>query len=255
MVTYTLQWLIALTTVAFALVAHRIARPAATPDLFYRSAWKLVGVTYTVDAASQLVQYSWGGMALRGGMDSAWMASYLRWAPALNHSRTFLALCLAVALVVLALRAAPPTRGFWWVYLTAIAAALALSVAAGADEGPLVESTHFIRVALWDTAELVVVLGALFVLLVTDRVDRYLWAALATNGFSVALSVIWMAALSRMRDPSVWSPSPWQVAAYRLVLALIMLALVARRLSLGRRGLAIRGLIGRTSHPAPAFPG
>lgn len=255
MVTYTLQWLVALLTGAFAMLAFRIAKPGVVADPFYRSAWKLAGAAFLIESISITVQYIWGGLALWGGASSAEMASYLRWAPAMNHGRTFLSLALSVFLVVLASRSAPPGRWYWRAYFGVVLAMLGLGVVAGVAEGPLVEARHYLQVALWDTAELVVVLSTLFVLLLSDKVDRYLWGALATNGFSVALSIIWMAALSRTTNPLVWSPSPLQIVAYRIVLGSVMVALGLRRLALARGGGKVGGLIAGAARPAGSSSG
>lgn len=243
MLTYAFQWVVALLTGAFAIMALRIASPGVVPDPFYRSAWKVAGVAFLVEFISIAVQAGWGGLALWGGAASSEMTSYLRWAPAMNHGRTFLSLALSLFLVVLAVRSAPPGRWYWRAYFVVVLAVLGLGVAAGAAEGSLVEARHYLRVALWDTAELVVVLATLFVLLLSDKVDRYLWGALATNGFSVALSIIWMAALSRTTNPLVWSPSPLQIVGYRIVLGLVIVALAYRRLALARAGATVGGLV------------
>jgi hypothetical protein len=250
-VTYTAQWLVAILTAAFAILALRLARPGVIADPFYRGAWKLAGLAFLVESGSLTVQYAWGGLALWGGAASAEMTSYLRWAPAMNHGRTFLSLALALFLVLLAARSAPPGRWYWRAYFLVVLAMLGLGLVAGAEEGSLVEARHYLRVALWDTAELVVVLSTLFVLLLSDKVDRYLWGALATNGFSVALSIIWMAALSRTTNPLVWSPSPLQIVGYRVVLGLVIVALAYRRLALARGGAPVGGLIAGPARLAP----
>jgi hypothetical protein len=252
-VTYTLQWVTALLAGVFAAMALRIARPRAAPDPFYRSAWWLAGVTAAAECGCMAVQFVWGGLALRGGAASAQMESYLRWAPSLNHSRTFLSLALAGALVALALRRDPPGQLFRRVHLALLAVAFGIGTAVGMAEGPLVEARHYLNVALWDTLELMVVLATLFAVLVTDKVDRYLWGALAVNGFSVALSIIWLATFSRIKDPYAWTPAPWQIAAYRAFLELAMVVFAAWRISLARRGLSASGMIGSRTQAVPTF--
>ncbi len=253
MVTYSLQWVTALLAGVFAGLALRIARPGNAPDPFYRSAWWLAGVTAMAEFACMAVQFVWGGLALRGGAESAAMASYLRWAPGLNHSRTFFSLALAGALVVLALRRVPPEHVFRRVYAASLVVAFAVGIGVGVAEGPLVEARHYLNVALWDTLELMVVLATLFAVLVMDRVDRYLWGALAVNGFSVALSIIWLATFSRVKDPNSWTPAPWQIAGYRAFLELAMVMFAARRMSLARRGVAAGGMIGSRTQTVPTF--
>ncbi|CAA9298889.1 MAG: hypothetical protein AVDCRST_MAG68-234 [uncultured Gemmatimonadetes bacterium] len=252
MLTYSLQWVVGLLTLTFAVLALRISRPGVSPDPFFGSAWLLAGTTFLLHAASQLAQYAWGGLALAGGAGSAAMESYLRWSPTFNHTRTFVLLALFIALMALAGMRAPPGRGFQRAYGVALLAAMTLGVIVAADEGKLVESRHYLRVAGWDTVELIVVLSALFATLVTDKVDRYLWGALAANAFAVTLSIIWFVALSRVTDPLAWSPPAWQIAGYRVAVFVVMVALAARRLWLVRRGRVAEGLLGsRTKQYSP----
>lgn len=253
MATYTLQWVTAVLAGVFAVLALRIARPGTAPDPFYRGGWWLAGATAAAECACMAVQFVFGGLALHAGAESARMESYLHWAPSLNHSRTFLSLALAGGLVVLALRRVPPGPWFRRGYLALLCVAFGVGTAVGLAEGPLVETRHYLNVALWDTLELMVVLATLFAVLVTDKVDRYLWGALAVNGFSVALSIIWLATFSRVKDPNVWTPAPWQIAAYRAFLELAMVIFAARRVSMARRGVPVGGMIGNRAQPVPTL--
>lgn len=250
MLTYSLQWLIAVFTMGFAAAALRVARGPAPLDAAYRYGWRLAGAAFAVHAASQAVQYAWGGAAMWGGRAGV-MEAYLRWAPAMNHSRTFLILAFVGALVLSAFRPVPEGGRLSWGYLGCLAAAFAAGGLVGHAEGSLIGGRHYLRVAGWDTVILVVMLAALFASLLRDRLDRFLWSALTTYASSVAISVIWFAALTQIDDPNVWSPAPWQIALYRAVFSLVMLLLAVRCLALARRGLPIRGLLGsRDDRPA-----
>ena len=253
MLTYALQWVVGILTLAFAVLAIGMARAKSPGNPSYAFAWRLVGVTFLLHAACQMAQYAWGGMALRGGAKSEWMTSYLLWAPAFNHSRTFVLAAMYVALMVLAIWRVPSGPVFMRAYLGGLVLALGCGILLGTAEGSLVESRHYLRVAGLDTLELVVALCALFASLVRDRVDRYLWGALAVKAFTVALSIIWFAVLSQINNPNVWSPAPWQIAGYRVVLSLVMVALAARCLWRARRGFPASGLIAGDSRQVPTF--
>jgi hypothetical protein len=98
-------------------------------------------------------------------------------------------------------------------------------------------------------------LVTLFVALLVDRLDRYLWALLAVFASMVALNVLWLAALTMINDSRVWSPPTWGMGAYRLVVVMLMLAIAGRRLALAWRGVAVRSLLDRGKPGVPMLAG
>lgn len=202
----------------------------------------MTGAAFLLHSLCQVLQYAWGGVAMAAGGQSAVMAAYLRWAPALNHSRTFLLLGFCAALVVFAFQPAAPTSRFWAAYATLLLAAQGLGAGLGYLEGSLLVRRHFLAVASWDTIELMVLLGALLAVLKFDRADRLLWAALATYAFSVALSILWFTVLSRFGLPGEWTPSPAHMAGYRAATMAATFAFAFRRHQLARRRVEVPGL-------------
>lgn len=230
MLTYWLQWVDVLCALAFALAALRIGRGAEGGRTHYGRAWHLTGAAFLLHAAVNLVQLVWGGIAIRGGASSGAMESYLRWAPAMNHGRTFLLLAFCGTLLVFCLRRPVPGKGFVRGCYAALGVATVAGGALGFMEGSLLMRRHFLAVAAWDTVELIALLAALLGLLLADRADRLLWGALATYAFSVALSILWFTALSRMGITGAWAPAPWTVAAYRAATMLVTLFFAVWRL-------------------------
>jgi hypothetical protein len=245
-----LQWAFTATAVAIALIALLIGRYRNTAEPFRALAWRFFGMVLSLYALSLVVQNAWGSWAMAAGSASGVMAGYLKWAPALNHSRTFLLVAFFGALSWFMLRRERPSRTVLGVGIAASVAGFLAGGWLGWAEGSLIVATHYTRVAVWDTVELVIVLGTLFVGLVTNRLDRHLWALLTTFGVVVALNIIYYAAISLVNDPRVWSPPPSMMGLYRLVLVQVMLAVAVRRLHLARRGISVGGLLRAAPKPA-----
>lgn len=252
MLTYSLQWVVVVTTLVFALLAFRIASRLSSTEPFHAVGWRLTGWAFLFHFVGLAVQNLWGGLAMMEGAGSRSMVAYLRWAPALNHSRTFVLLAFCLTLVVFAVRAGPPGARFWPLYLASLALAALTGAGVGLLEGRLVEQRHYLSVAGWDTVELVAMLVALLSVLVADRVDRLLWGALAVYAFSVALSILWFTALSRTGLPGAWAPAAWHVAAYRAAIRGVVLVLAWRRLRLVLKGARVPGMspLARQFRPA-----
>jgi hypothetical protein len=253
MLTYWLQWAIAACSFAFAVVAIRVYRATAAGSPVHAAAWKLSGIAFFAHALVQSVQYAWGGLAMWRTEAPGIMEAYLRWAPAMNHSRTSLLLFFCVALSVFAVRGTVAGPRYWPLYGAGLAGALLVGAVVGALEGPLLGSRHYGVVAGGDAVELVVLLGALLIAVTRDRLDRYLWGALAVYAFSVALSILWFAALSQIDTPGAWTPPPWVLAAYRAVARGAMAAFAIGRLRLARSGGAASGMLPDAAHPVATF--
>lgn len=239
-----LQWAFNLVAIFLVPVTLRIGRYRSSTDPLHPAAWTLTGIAFVPYALCMTLQHGFGTWAMVAGNDSAVMARYMEWSPALNHSRTFLLVAFFALLTWFTVRRTAPTPRTWAGVAAGLGAGFAFGVWMGLHEGALVVATHFTRVAIWDALELAVVLATLFLGLVTNRVDRYLWALLAVFGAVVAFNILFYAALSLMGDPRVWSPPPAMMGFYRLALVLVMLAVAMRRLSLARRGVPVAGLLG-----------
>lgn len=243
MFTMALQLLVTSLLLAFGVLGLAIARNDTFQKPFQRVFWALAGAAFVTHGTAQGVQNLWGLWAMVEGGSSATMGHYLRWVPAFNHSRTFLWLAFSGVMVWFARRSTLPGRRAWGVALGALGAGLAAGAALGFAEGTLVAESHYTRVALWDAFELVVMLGVLFVSLLSGRLDRYLWAGLAVFAVMVAINIVWYAAMSMIEDRRVWSPAPWLMSAFRIVPTSLMVALAVRRLQLARRGTRVEALL------------
>lgn len=206
-------------------------------------AWWLTGAAFTLHALSKGSQNLFGILALRRGAASSTMEDYLVWNPIFNHSRTFHLLAFLGVLAFLLWRPGPFERSFLkWGTLIMAGGILAGGVL-GWAEGEFTELFHYAAVARWDIVELLLLLGVLFGGMTTGKFDRLLWFALCVYAFSLALNVLWFAALSRIQMPGEWAPRPWAVHLYRLILTVAFAAIALQRLKLARRGRPVRPLI------------
>ncbi|HEX8674335.1 MAG TPA: hypothetical protein VF710_20720 [Longimicrobium sp.] len=255
MVSMGLQLLVTALLLSFGVLSLVIAGRAAFQKPFHQVFWKLAGGAFVTHGTLQATQNLWGSLAMAAGMSSATMATYLRWVPAFNHSRTFLWLAFSGVAVWLARRGTLPGPRAWGGIVVALACGLVVGALLGYHEGSILASTHYTRVALLDALELVILLVVLFVALVSGRVDRHLWGALAVFATMVALNIVWYAAMSMIDDKRVWTPAPWMMSAYRVVPTSVMVAIAVRRLQLAKRGVKVPSLLDRGSSGAPLLAG
>jgi hypothetical protein len=244
-----LQCLVTLFFGAFGVTSLLVARTLPASPEHSRAGWLLTGMAFTIFGIDSAAQNVLGTTAYIAGAGAPVYAFYMKVAPAANHSRTFLMLAYCALLVWVLTRKRLP-RHWRWTALAALLAGVAAGALVGAGEGPLVERTHYTTVALLDVVEMLILLGSLFVALVSERVDRLLWFALGVYAVSVALNIIWTVALAGVGIG--WVPPSWQMHAYRCVLTFAMTALACRRLVLARRGVAVRGLLGERNTPRAA---
>jgi hypothetical protein len=243
MLTYFLQWAIAAFSFGFAIVALRVWRITAQRAPVYAVPWRMSSLAFLAHAILQTVQYSWGGLAMARPESGGIMAAYLRWAPAMNHGRTFLLLFFSAALSVYAVKGGAKGPRYWIGYSAGLLVAATAGAVMGGFEGPLVALRHYGVVAGWDAVELVVLLCALLVAVTRDRLDRHLWGAMAVYGFSVALSILWFAALTQIDNPATWTPPPWALAGYRAAARAGMLWFALRRLRFAMRDIPVTGML------------
>lgn len=239
--TMALQWVFALLAVACALLVHRVGALVGTGGTA-EWAWRVVGRTFTIFCLNMVVMLAWGTAAMAAGPASGVMRAYLRWAPALNHSRTFLwATCFLLLGCALLPGAATLRR---WRPAPLLLAGLGAGALAGAVEGALVPGRHFGRVALWDAGELGITLVVLSAYLLLGAMDRHLWMLLTVFAIQVALGVLWLAAMSVDQDGGAWGPSPRVMAAVRAGFGIAMVGIAWHRLRLARRGERVGPLTG-----------
>jgi hypothetical protein len=245
MLTLVFQWAAIIAFAVFAVLALLVGRgDDRAPE--HAVAWSLTGVAFTLHAVNVGTQAGFGTMAYVAGKGARVYDAYMALSPLFNHSRTFALLAFAVAMIVLSRRAAVPAR-FLRFATAGILASMAVGAIVGSLEGGFLPARHFVAVALWDVVELLAMLVALFVLLLSSRADRLLWFALCVYAFSLALNVVWFAALSRWGVPGEWSPRPWHAQFYRAVLTVLMALIAARRVSLWRKDKPVPGLLGGES--------
>jgi hypothetical protein len=234
-----------LTSALLCLAASRIAMP----NPFHRAAWRLTGASFTVHALHLILQHLFGGVALRAGARSATMAAYLRWTPVFDHGRTFLLYGLFLGLVLLAVYRREPDRSFWRAAAALVAGGFAVGSALGLAEGPFSIVGHFSAVAIWDVAELLLLMAALFALLITSRADRALWALLSAYGTILALGVFSFLVLSQYGLRDSWHPAPWTLQAERMVFHTLMVLVAGWRVRAGRRGRPVPAMLDRRVRP------
>jgi hypothetical protein len=244
--TLVFQWTVVAAFAVFGALALLVAARDRRPPAEHAAAWRITGIAFGLHSINAGVQVAFGNWAYVAGSGTRVWEAYLRYSVLFNHSRTFALLAFAIALMVLSRRAVLP-RQFTRLVLAAIVASTAVGALAGWMEGAFLPARHFVAVALWDVVELLVMLTALFVLMLSSRVDRLLWFALCVYAFSLALNVVWFVALSRWGMVGEWTPQPWHAQFYRFLLTLVMAGLATRRLMLWRQGKPVPGLLG----PAP----
>jgi hypothetical protein len=253
MLTFVLQVLNTTILLASALLCLRAGR-IASANPYHRAAWRLTGAGFVVHAADLLVQHVFGGIALAAGPDSAAMNAYSEWIPVLNHSRTFLLYGVMLGLLLLAVYRPEPDVRFWRAAVALVALGFLAGVAVGIVEGRFTEAGHYSAVAVWDVAELLLLMATLFTLLLTSRADRALWGLLSAYGISLALGAFSFSLLALIDVEGAWHQKPSWMQAQRIVFHLMMLGFAAWRVAVGRRGRRVPAMLERTAHPV-ATPG
>ena len=248
-----LQVLLALTTLCLGVLSLAAARRVGGTSL-QTSAWLVTGVAFTLEGISGTLQSTSAVWAVVAGEGSSVYAAYLRWSTVGNHGRSVLKIGLGLALICLPLtrnvapRRLPLAVTVWLILFMGLGGLL------GWSEGAI-QARHFSRVALLDTAEMLVTWGALFIALFTGAIDRLLWVALAVNGFRQALNVIWTSAMAWLDTPGAWVPSSREMQVYACASLLIMVVLAFRRLHLAENGVPVSGLLDLEARPRSSMLG
>lgn len=252
MTTLVLQWLVLALRICFAALALLIARKLpAGHSAVERATWYVTGVVFATQAAIATVQAFFGSIAFVAGPESRWLAEYLRWAPAANHSRGILTYCLLACFIVLLVkgdRAARWHRSFY----TFVAVSALFGAGLGLLEGSLVPGRHWANIAISEALTFVVLAAVLFAALLRPLMDRWMWASLGIYGFSGIFNSILIAGLAWAEIPESWAPAPWHLQAIRAVLAAAIVVIAAWRLRLAIRGIAVPNLL-EAKRAAPVF--
>ncbi len=216
-----------------------------------RPAWQMTGLVFLIFSVVDMSQLAFGTAVYVLGAEHPLYATYLRWAPVANHSRTLVVWSLYVLLAVLSFRGMAAWPRLRRVYPVLAVAMLAAGGMIGWAEGPFDAARHLSNTSLMDVAGFLALSSLLFVLMLRDTVDRALWAALACYGISSVMSSLFLAAIAWI-NAGAWTPAPWIMELSRVLFTAAMVTMAAWRLRLANRGVPLPGLLG-TTRPLPAL--
>jgi hypothetical protein len=240
--TLTAQVLTSLCLLTCGVVAYLVARRIPAREEVFRYGWQLSAATFCIQGTNSLLHDLFATVAFIGGSHSRAWAAILVWHPVLNHSRTFLLTTFCLVLCVALVRAdrgrpVPPMR----TSVALLLAGMLVGGLVGMHEDKFSGLTHFTAVAVWDLMELLAMMAVLLVGLSSGGMDRGLWAALGINAFTLALSVLWFAYLSRIDVGGQWAPRPYHIHFSKAALYMLMIAVEVRQLRRLGRGRPTRG--------------
>lgn len=242
MLTLWLQVAVSVLSVTFGIAALLIARGSHDFPEPHRKTWTTVALAFLLGGASNVMQNAGAVWAFIAGPASSVWAEYLLWAPVGNHSRAFLRVAMAAALLGVAsiwIRARIQRREL----LLLFGGAMFTGALNGRGEGAISAGVHFSSVAVLNTIEVSVILPALFVGMVHSTMDRLLWAALGVYAVRQTLNVISFSALAWLDVPGTWTPHPAHAQAIGVACYVIMIGIAVHRLQLAQRGLAVPSLL------------
>jgi len=241
MLTLVLQCVVAALTVAFTAVAAGVARVrTGLPDA-HRAAWVVVTVDFAWRGAFLVVQNVAAVLAFRQGAGTPAYAFFVRWAPAFNDGRAFVAVATAWGLTALPLLARVPVRRLW---TGGSAAALAVFAVGGyvGWRGGSISDPHIGFLALLNAVELIGVLLTLQLGLYRHTLDRYLWVCLCVYAFHLALNVAWLSWTVGF-FASGWYPPQAGGMYYTALTYVAAIAIARRRRALARSGARVTSLL------------
>lgn len=243
MPTLTLQCVSAVLTVLFAAVALSISRHPIAPDR--QAGWRLAGGGFLLLGASMVAQHAAAVAAFARGPGTVAWDVYLRWVPALNHSRIGLGIALAAGVGYAAWAGGFPERRAWARLAAGMAAASLAGAWLGALEGPFDLGTHGSAAAVGITVELIAFGAALLVSATRGTLDAFLFTALGVYAGSLALGVPLLSMMVLGTGLESGRPPNWLLQLVQVVFVTTMLGLALLRLTLLRRGLRVRAAQGR----------
>ena len=252
MVTLVLQCLVGVLALVFGVLAVRVARSQNDGSPWQRLNWTTVGAAFAMGGISNSLYNVAAVWAFMSGPSSIAWASYLRWSPAGNYAGALTKIAMAVVLLAISLRASGwRQRHIAGTLLAAYGAGSLLGWMEGSHE----ESVHYTNLAAFDMIEAVVLLGALFVGLVRNSIDRLLWICVGLYAFRQVLNVLFLSAMSWIRVPGAWAPQPVHLQIFAMVGYLLMAVIAAHRLRLARRGVHVPGLLEMPARTTPSMIG
>jgi hypothetical protein len=235
--TLAFQWLGAALNFLIGVVALRIGAGESRTRPIHLAGWTVVGTALLIAGAVDVFQTSTAVLAVALGPGSFVYDQYVRWAMAMNHSRTGAEIAMGLVLAWLAVRGSPSARGpaaAPWI----IVAGLALGAVGGVrTDGFLL--LDFLAIAASNTLELAVLGVALLLALIRSSIDWILWVAVAIKMLSQAMNVLIFTTLAWFSADGGWYVVPWVQQLYQLVIVAAMLGLAIWRLRIGSRGGAV----------------
>ena len=213
--------------------------------------WLLTGMAFTLMGINGVLQDTWAVVAVLSGEGSVPYELYVRWSPVGNYGRAVLVCVFALLLAVAPFLKNLSSRPVRVLMGAVLVLGLVLGGWIGAGTGAIQSAKHWSAAAVLDSLELVLLLGALMIGLLTLAMDQILWLTLAVYAFHAALNVAAFSALAWFRVPGAWTPPPKYVALFIAVTYLVMLVLTLRRSRLARRGVAVPALLEQTRAPTP----
>ncbi len=243
MTTLLLQCLVAVLTLAFGMMALEVARRAPDAPELHRAAWVLTGTVFTIlginSAIHNCIAAPWAYFAGKG---SAELKLYMLFSPVANHSRGFLMLAYGAMMIGIVRVSRLAGRHVGRLAVLVGVVSMIVGGVVGFREGSLIRATHYTATTVTDAAELILLLGALFVGIVWNTTDRLLWGALVIFTVHELLDVPWFSAMAWADVPGAWRPSPRYLHLYASVAYLLMIVATDRRIRLARRGVRVPGL-------------
>lgn len=253
MTTAVLQFIVQALTLVFGVLAAQVARQQGRMPAVHRTAWTIVAVFFIwrgIPGVAQCLAAFW---ALLAGEGSRPYEQFLKWGPAMNHTRTLVSVAMGWVLAALSTLRGQPLRriSVWASVLCCLLAGM--GAYAGWQEGAT-SPLHLTSLSVLGTVELVGILVALLVGMFAFTLDRYLWIILCIYAVHVALNVVWYSASAGFFYPDSWYPPLKVRHLYSAAAYLCGCSLAWHRLVLARRGIPVSDVFGGVSgDAAPAF--
>jgi hypothetical protein len=227
--------------------ALRVARAGSTGHPSHRAAWVLLAQAFLPAGMFLILQDAWGTAAFLSGAGTPLWDHYLRWLPAMNHSRGALVAMFAALLVALALRPSSAPRWVGSRSAVLLVCAFLVGSVAGFVLGGYERAFHLTTLATTSLGILLLLTVASGLHLARDSVDRILWIVITLYTVHMAISVVSITPLAASVDG--WYVPPWIPPFFDLIFTILMLGASAWALRQRRRGIEIPALLDRFRPP------
>lgn len=241
MPTLLMQCVVAVLAVVFTVVAAGVARARTYLPDAHRVAWIVVTTDFGWRATLLVVQNAWAVWAFMAGQGTPVYTFFLRWGPAMNEGRSFVAVTAAWGLAALSLLKRLPVSRLWVGCSAAALGVLGVGAYLGGVLGGM-SGFHFTFVALLNAVELIGLLLTLLLGLYRYTLDRYLWLCLCVYAFHLALNVAWLSWTVGFFSDG-WYPSQVSSQYYAALTYVAAIALARRRRALARTGARVTSLL------------